>query len=288
MKTSAIALLGAVSAFQYDFTIPFANTQNCGQCLRGGNIFCVKGLDSTRLASEDSELETRCCRDGATCLETSNPDWSCSDTYENINYAMTMCPQVSSSCGNQMITFDGRPQTASAEVHGLKFGESCTYRVKATCGAPAFEIDEDSTIDHDRVLITYAEYNSNNIDDANISTLLTPVADRDEMTYANGLPPRNQMFEDMLNQDHYENQSRPRRARAGDGAIIEGSLLGQAKSNNVDLGTEMWAESDLLTEAIGGYGKPTVGSYSVTKRGWKSFGTIGQGDSSEGLGDYGT
>lgn len=283
MKTSALALLGVVTAFEYDFTIPFANTQNCGQCLRGGNIFCVRGLDSTRLAASNSDLETRCCRDGATCLETSDPDWSCSDTFENINYAMTMCPQVASSCGDQQVTFDGRPQTATAEVHGLKFGESCTYRVKATCGAPAFEVDETSTIDHDRVLITYTEFNSNNIDDANISTLLTPVADREEMTYANGLPPRNQHFEDMLNQDLYENQGRPRRARAGDGAIIEGSILGEAAPLNQDLGTEMWAESDLATEPIAGYGQPTVGSYSVTKRGWKTFGTIGQGDNTEGL-----
>jgi hypothetical protein len=289
LKTSALALLGVVTAFEYDYSIPFANTDNCGQCLRGGNVFCVNGLDATRVAYDSaSGPATRCCRQGATCLETSNVNWSCSDTYESPAYAMTMCPQIASKCGDTSITFDGRPQEASVEVNGLNFGESCTYRVKATCGAPSFEIDADSTIDHDRVLITYAEFNSNNIDDANISTLTTLIADRDDMTYANGLPPRNQFYQDMLNQDFYENQGRPRRARAGDGAVIEGSQLGVEPTELGDLGTEMWSESDLQTEAVAGFGMPTVGSYSVTERGWKSFGTIGQGDDSKGLRDYGS
>jgi len=37
-----------------------------------------------------------------------------------------------------------------------------------------------------------------------------------------------------------------------------------------------------------GYGEPTTGEYSVEDGGYKTFGTIGQGDSTEGVKDEGT
>jgi len=40
------------------------------------------------------------------------------------------------------------------------------------------------------------------------------------------------------------------------------------------------------TEAVSGYGKPTKGSYNSTEKGYKTFGTEGQGNSTEGVKDY--
>lgn len=37
------------------------------------------------------------------------------------------------------------------------------------------------------------------------------------------------------------------------------------------------------TEAVTGYGQPTKGSYSTTDKGYKTFGTEGQGKDKEGL-----
>ena len=37
-----------------------------------------------------------------------------------------------------------------------------------------------------------------------------------------------------------------------------------------------------------GYGKPTKGDYSVLEKGWKTFGTEGQGNADAGLKQIGT
>lgn len=44
-------------------------------------------------------------------------------------------------------------------------------------------------------------------------------------------------------------------------------------------------ESFNETEAVRGYGKPTKGSYSVETKGYKTFGTEGQGENTEGVMD---
>ena len=38
------------------------------------------------------------------------------------------------------------------------------------------------------------------------------------------------------------------------------------------------SSSDSNTTAINGYGLPTIGKYNVSKGGYKSFGTVGQGN----------
>merc|ERR1712127_294294 len=41
-------------------------------------------------------------------------------------------------------------------------------------------------------------------------------------------------------------------------------------------------ETEEATEAVEGYGEPTKGSYSATEKGYKTFGTTGQGENTEG------
>jgi len=45
------------------------------------------------------------------------------------------------------------------------------------------------------------------------------------------------------------------------------------------------SSSDFETIAYMGYGSPTCGLYNQTIGGWKSFGTLGQGDSPVGVKD---
>jgi len=42
-------------------------------------------------------------------------------------------------------------------------------------------------------------------------------------------------------------------------------------------------ESEEETDAVKGYGKPTKGSYNSTEKGYKTFGTEGQGNNTEGV-----
>jgi len=83
----------------------------------------------------------------------------------------------------------------SFTVANLAKGESCTYKIRANCGAPAFLMESGSTAGFNEVGISYIEFNRNKvITDSEGSSSSSAIADRYNMTFETGMPPRNQTF----------------------------------------------------------------------------------------------
>jgi len=53
--------------------------------------------------------------------------------------------------------------------------------------------------------------------------------------------------------------------------------------NEFNWDTLFMSDSDKETEAVSGYGKPTSGDYSASTKGFKTYGTLGQGNDAQGL-----
>lgn len=118
-----------------------------------------------------NDVTTNCCEqivDG-TCTGGVDRDaisvdvstWSCSDGYADKDFAKTMCPQKQAKCGTvQEVDFQMEGEEDLISVRALANGESCTYRIKAQCGAPGLsQNDELTTADHTKYEITTMEFN---------------------------------------------------------------------------------------------------------------------------------
>lgn len=298
-----IALLLASYQAIISETFEYDEDLACGSCIRGGYNFCFEGVDAQEVTpSSPTFPDTKCCRDDQ-CAAASSAAWSCSSNYENSNYAMTACPQRQNKCGyQQAYGFNEVGQSNRITINGLYEGESCSYRVKASCGAPYFALEEGSSIG-DKVTISFVEYANRKVAGAEVSEANTPVNMRDEMTAKEGQPPRNQEFREAGLQTDYSEQMMPERRRTADGKLMGVyTLAGQQisapgfKTDNIFEDSENFWETFEInldperssTFSILGYGLPTAGDYEPLVSGYKTFGTVGQGPIALGLKDDST
>ena len=73
-------------------------TLGCGACINNGYVFCQQAPDAVVVASTDPLPTTKCCQD-ATCAEANDVAWSCSNTFIDRIYALSMCPFKVKQCG---------------------------------------------------------------------------------------------------------------------------------------------------------------------------------------------
>ena len=134
-----VILIGAAS-HTVEATITHSTSLNCGQCIKGGFVFCTKGAHRSGHESNRMPVST-CCADN-TCSEVSNAEYQCSSLFTDGTYAKTMCPYRNEACGAKTTfeyTEEGNLKPEDISVAKLTDGETCTYWVKSKCGAPAFK-----------------------------------------------------------------------------------------------------------------------------------------------------
>lgn len=81
---------------------------------------------------------------------------------------------------------------------GLASGETCTYRVSASCGGPGFKVESTTTAADDAYSVTYIAFNEQSSGTNEVSVASTSLVDRSNMAAAPGLPPRNYMVKSKL------------------------------------------------------------------------------------------
>lgn len=64
----------------------------CGKCIKSGFNFCHTGTHGQAMASGDIPLTSTCCENGE-CPEASDAAYHCSNTFTDVDYALSMCPQ---------------------------------------------------------------------------------------------------------------------------------------------------------------------------------------------------
>ena len=217
-----------------------------------------------------------------------------------------MCPQKQAQCGEtQEVEFAEIDEEQELTVTGLSEGESCTYKIKSSKGSPCFKLKDDSTTTDEKVEISYIEFEGDRVEKSEAAGTTS------EDSPEEGLPKRDQSFEDSGNQGEKGGQKKPRRQKA-DGTKTEDEDLDEEKEyvkekkekdeegegeeesgwfkkekdGDKEEGTEKprpeEGESMEETDAVEGYGQPTKGTYSSTEKGYKTFGTTGQGENKEG------
>ena len=322
--TTAIAALLSVSAQTTTTTtkpergnaeVVYANTLKCGQCVKGGYNFCFQGTDGDVVAAANAAPTSTCCEDG-TCTEASNTAYSCSAAYSDVEYALSFCPQKQAKCGDkQEVTFDEVNEEENITITGLTEGETCSYTIKSKKGSPAFKMS-DASADDTKVNVTYVEYAKSK------SKATTTAAKGTDKSPKEGLPVRDQTFEDSGEQGKKTGQSKPARKKADgtetseEGVTKEKEYIKKKKANDEEEKKEKEekegegffkkafgkedeeektdaekgektkpaaGETEADTTATEGYGAPTKGTYSATSKGYKTFGTVGQGDNKEGV-----
>lgn len=150
-----------IAVSRADWTnLSYNSNLKCGACIKSGYNFCFVGIDGQQVDNETS-FERTCCQDD-TCAQMTNSSWSCSKSYNDTDYALTFCPQPKNKCGGQW-KFDfsnNKNVTTDITIGNLSQGESCTLKIKSDCGAPGFQIKNDTTnITDSKIYITYIEYN---------------------------------------------------------------------------------------------------------------------------------
>ena len=115
--------------------------------------------------------KSECCPPGGKCktFEKITDETSCSKEYDD-NIAITMCPFVKNYCGpkKEFIFKDHRmAKGGSPDVNitlpNLKENWSCTFTVKAKCGAPAFRFKGiNKTLAAEKIEIAILEYDEKN------------------------------------------------------------------------------------------------------------------------------
>jgi hypothetical protein len=189
-----------------------------------------------------------------------------------------MCPQRQGKCGhNQTIEFPDEGNSTNVTITNLTEGESCTYRIKAKCGAPAFKEADDSEVDNTTLLqVSFFEFNTDTYPETEESTNKTNVHHRGKMAPGKGLPPRDQSFENTGNNGRFNGQEFPKRKTKDGKWTDQGKIHGHGHDQEEDI--------DMAdTTAVVGYGEPTAGDYDLEVGGYKTFGTLGQGHDNKGL-----
>ena len=276
MQTKVLALLlGSAAA-------------SCGSCINAGSTFCYQGdTEGVAVADAGSMPTAHCCtvynaETGTCTTDGGDQDVSsgfvCSNGYTDTDYAKEFCPQRQDACGsNQSIEFAEETETPTdISITGLANGETCTYKVKATCGAPGMKKNDESTTastTYDVVILTVDADNA----DANIPE-------------GGDKPARDTSFADWGNGGEINGQRRPPYQK--DGAEIEGEGLAPPEGGS-DLpppprdsdGNERPPppRQEQETDSVGGYGKPTKMAYDSTQGGYAMYGVQGQGQESKGI-----
>lgn len=108
----------------------------CGECLLGGNIYCVRGPEQF---SGDTPLQGVCCNSISNCSQASNSSWNCSSQYSNEVDKYRVCPFSKNQCGNStIVSLDGLGDSECIRLKNLSRGNACLYRVVSACGVPNF------------------------------------------------------------------------------------------------------------------------------------------------------
>ena len=311
MRISSFTLAMLTATIKAQDAVTHSEDLKCGKCIKAGFNFCHTGTDGEAVAAGDAEPTAKCCADDQ-CAEASDETYTCSLTYSDTTYALQMCPQKQAQCGEtQEVAFTevDEPEVV-LEVTGLTEGESCTYKIKSSKGSPCFKVKDESTITDETVEITYIEFEGDRVEKTDAPG--TSAEDSPE----EGLPTRDQSFEDSGNQGEKGGQKKPPR-RKGDGSKTDGEDVDEEKEyldekkTKEELTDEEKAEKEdggwfkkekdgegeteegvkprpeegetmEETDAVEGYGQPTKGTYSTGDKGYKTFGTTGQGENKEG------
>lgn len=86
------------------------NVRGCGDCIRGGYIYCHKaGIFGTNITASE-QFESVCCKDKDLCKNIlTDTQWKCSSEYKDEFYKYNICPSRLDKCDGDSWIKIGEP-----------------------------------------------------------------------------------------------------------------------------------------------------------------------------------
>jgi hypothetical protein len=222
----------------------FVNTLNCGQCIGLGHTYCVKQAENTIInAYQTGSTNQVCIQSGTSSTQQTDAAWSCSNQFADRVYSKYTCQVNTVACGSvQTFQLANTTSTANFNISGLALGQTCFYKVAATCGGPSFKPNDTSRVEVEFVGFKDADLNSSTVVKAFGSGTSNDTAKRQGTPVA-GMPRR----------DHYF------QASLGGNNIANGNTT---TNYDVTVNGTVWGRSGRYDKVAGGrraYGNPTQG-----------------------------
>lgn len=201
-------------------------------------------------------------------------------------------------------------------------GESCSYTIKSSKGSPYFKVSNESSINDAKVNITYIEYAEDKVNKTSVTGAGSDKSPKEGTPARNqsfensgeqgnstkggqNKPGRKKSDGNMTTdekvdlekeyiekKEEYDEEKADedeggffKRPKDGDEKARAAKGDGDKEMSDEEFGGKRKPADDEMeenTEAVEGYGKPTKGSYNSTDKGYKTFGTTGQGENKEG------
>ena len=228
--SSAIVAIASAQIIIID-TEAFDASMKCGRCIKNGYGYCHRGTYGQTVSLVGVAPSGTCCENDQ-CVEASNTDYQCSFTFTDTEYAMSMCPQKQSICGSKQTIEFGEEygDTSSITATGMGDGDSCTYKILSSKGAPAFKVVDTASINSNNFEITFLEFEASKVEktDGTLPGEGLTAADAP----AAGFPKRSQTFYDSGSQGNLNkgDQKKPPRLMRDDVTMTDGESIDLEKS----------------------------------------------------------
>jgi hypothetical protein len=120
--------------------------------------------------------------------------YSCSNAFADRVYSKYVCQYNTAACGSTTnFTLPAINSTATLNVTNLALGQSCFYKVQATCGGPSFKPNDTS-----RVEIEFVEFRDSDLNSSDVIrtyTLSSNDTNKRGSVPATGMPRRDHYFQ---------------------------------------------------------------------------------------------
>ena len=182
----AAALLGSVSAFNLN-GVARTDGAECGVCVLGGHNFCTLKATMTYYSklstsyTRTAGTHSGCCTAGSSACTIASTivnqlaAWTCFNlptatspgvghSFVSKSLELAACPFDETYCGaTREFPYTAIGNTGSVTLTAMLAGQTCTYIIKASAGAPNFELDSTSTVTKDQVQIAFLEFGKSQV-----------------------------------------------------------------------------------------------------------------------------
>lgn len=209
----AAALLGSVSSFDLN-GVTRTDTMECGACVLSGNNFCTLKTQMTYYSlltasyTRTAGVHAGCCAAGSSSCTMNSAvinnlaTWSCynlptattsSNAYSFTSKSLELaaCPFDTTYCGaKREFALTAIGSTESVSLTAMKDGQTCTYVVKTSAGAPNFELDSTTTVREYDMQVAFFEF-----DASQVTSFATATSDGGQSTFPKDtFPAKTQVF----------------------------------------------------------------------------------------------
>jgi hypothetical protein len=163
LSIAALLAVGVSAQYIVNKNIKYDVNQECTACIRGGFDYCIYGLAGINSNGSSGNCSATPVKPNFVLGKNGTANgYVCSSAFtDQLSYIVQGCrPELNQAdltnpCGDYEIDLS-RERNDYRKIQGLARYQSCTYRIKSTCGYPAFNVFFNNPYNQGEFDITYA------------------------------------------------------------------------------------------------------------------------------------